>query len=114
MALRVRRIYEPASAEDGVRVLVDRIWPRGVSKEMARVDLWLKEAAPSTALRQWFAHDPAKWEEFVRRYHAELRGRADEVKQIRGLARKGRVTLLYAARDEEHNNAVALAAFCRS
>jgi uncharacterized protein YeaO (DUF488 family) len=110
--LRIKRIYEPASRDDGQRVLVDRVWPRGVTKEAAALDLWLKEIAPSTALRKWFGHDPARWVEFRRRYGAELDANA-AVKQLRELMRKGRVTLLYSARDAEHNQAVALMDYLR-
>jgi len=106
--LTIKRIYEPAAPDDGWRVLVDRVWPRGVSRERAKIDEWLKEIAPSTALRKWFGHDPAKWAEFSRRYARELKQHADAVKALRDRGRKGRVTLLYGARDEEHNNAVAL------
>jgi len=105
----VKRVYEPPAAEDGQRVLVDRIWPRGVSKEHAALALWLKEIAPSDALRKWFGHEPARWGEFQKRYGAELDGNGDAVAQLRGLLSKGKVTLLYGAHDETHNNAVALA-----
>lgn len=105
--IRVKRVYEPAAPADGFRVLVDRVWPRGVKKEELEADLWLKEVAPSTALRKWFGHDPARWEEFKRRYFAELDEKPDVVGRITGGA-KGRVTLLFSARDEEHNQAVAL------
>lgn len=108
MAIRVRRIYEPASDDDGYRVLVDHIWPRGVSKERARLDEWLKEVAPTSRLRRWFGHDPERWEEFKRRYSAELAGRSDTLRRLREKAGRGNVTLLFAARDEHHNNAVAL------
>lgn len=111
MNLRLKRVYEHPSDDDGQRVLVDRIWPRGLSKEKAAVDLWLKEIAPSTALRRWFGHDPKKWDEFRRRYRAELEERADAVETLRRLAAKGRVTLLFGAKDETHNQAVALKAF---
>jgi uncharacterized protein YeaO (DUF488 family) len=107
--LRVKRIYEPAASEDGYRVLVDRIWPRGVKKSDAAVDLWLKEIAPSTELRRWFGHDPAKWARFRTRYEAELKPRGEALAMLRSKARRGNVTLLYAAHDLEHNNAVALA-----
>ena len=106
--VRVRRIYSPASPQDGFRILVDRIWPRGVSKEDASIELWLKEIAPSDILRKWFAHDPAKWAEFLARYHRELEQKQEALAEIKHAARKGPVTLLYGARDEEHNNAVAL------
>jgi len=108
MAIRIKRIYQPATAEDGVRVLVDRMWPRGLSKERARVDHWFREVSPSAPLRKWFRHDPAKWDGFKRRYFEELDQAADAVAQLRSLANGQTVTLLYAAKDEEHNNAVAL------
>ena len=109
--LRLKRAYEPAAEGDGRRVLVDRIWPRGVSKDEARIDLWLKEVAPSTALRQWFGHKPERWAEFRKRYRHELDNNGDAVAKLRALARRGAVTLLYAARDTEHNQAVVLADF---
>jgi uncharacterized protein YeaO (DUF488 family) len=91
-----------------MRILVDRLWPRGLGKAAAAIDLWIKEVAPSTALRQWFAHDPARWPEFRRRYAAELRGHRGALAALRALARKKTVTLVFAARDEEHNDAVVL------
>jgi uncharacterized protein YeaO (DUF488 family) len=106
--IRTKRIYEPADAGDGFRVLVDRVWPRGVSKAEARIDEWLKEVAPSTALRQWFAHDPAKWAEFKRRYWGELAQQAEPIGLLHEMRSTKGVTLLYGARDEWHNNAVAL------
>jgi uncharacterized protein YeaO (DUF488 family) len=108
MALRVKRAYEPATRGDGTRVLVDRLWPRGLAKDGAHIDLWLREIAPSTALRKWFGHDPAKWKQFRARYFRELDHNTDTVSQLRALARRGAVTLVYSARDEEHNQAVAL------
>ena len=108
MKIVVKRIYEPAAKSDGFRVLVDRLWPRGISKENAKLDLWLPEIGPSTALRQWFNHDPARWTEFQRRYHAELKEQKALVGELRGRAKKGKVTLLYSAKDEAHNQAVAL------
>ena len=105
----LKRAYEAASPDDGQRVLVDRLWPRGVSKEKAAIDLWLKGIAPSTALRQWFGHDPALWEEFQRRYRAELDANGEVVGQLRDVIRKGRTTLVYGAKDEAHNDAVVLA-----
>lgn len=107
---RIKRIYEPRTPDDGVRVLVDRLWPRGISKSRAALDLWLKDAAPSTALREWFDHRPERWAEFQRRYREELRDSA-AIDQLREISRTQRVTLLYAARDEEHNEAAALADF---
>ncbi|WP_134726239.1 DUF488 domain-containing protein [Paracoccus luteus] len=104
----VKRAYEPASDDDGRRVLVDRVWPRGVTREALRIDAWLKDLAPSTALRRWFGHDPAKWDQFRRRYAAELDADGAPVAELRRLWRAGPVTLVYGARDEAHNNAVAL------
>ena len=107
----IKRIYEKPSDADGFRILVDRLWPRGVSKKDAKVDLWLKEIAPGDDLRKWFSHDPEKWDEFRRRYFKELDAVTDRegvLGVIAEHARKGTVTLLYAAKDEDHNNAVAL------
>ncbi|EXL09302.1 DUF488 domain-containing protein [Aquamicrobium defluvii] len=112
-ALAVKRVYEPVAESDGQRVLVDRLWPRGLSKEKAHLDLWLKDIAPSDELRHWFGHDPALWDEFQKRYRAELEGRGEALAALRALTAKGKVTLLFAAHDEEHNNAVALAAYLR-
>ncbi|WP_306534272.1 DUF488 domain-containing protein [Geobacter sp.] len=106
--VRIRRIYDEPAAEDGKRILVDRLWPRGIAKEKARIDEWLKEIAPSDELRKWFGHDPARWDEFRERYRRELEAKAEFLDQLRGLTKKGTVTLLFAAKDEEHNNAVAL------
>lgn len=111
--LRLKRIYEPAAKEDGARVLVDRVWPRGISKEDAALTLWLKEIAPSTTLRKWFGHDPVRWAEFQRRYRAELDANEAAVERLEDCLRSGPVTLLYAARDPEHNQAVALADYLR-
>jgi uncharacterized protein YeaO (DUF488 family) len=112
--LKVKRIYELAAPSDGYRVLVDRLWPRGINKNTARVDLWLKEIAPSSALRKWFAHDPARWTQFRRRYGIELRANPQRVARLKTLLRQHRtVTLLFGARDEQHNQAVALRAFLR-
>lgn len=109
--IQVRRVYDPPEADDGARVLVDRLWPRGISKERAHLDLWLKDIAPSTALREWFNHDPAKWSVFGERYQAELSANPVAVAQIMALIKQGPVTLLYGARDTEHNEAVVLAAW---
>ena len=109
MGVRVKRVYAAREDGDGTRVLVDRLWPRGLSREKAEADLWLKDLAPSHELRRWFGHDPKRWREFRRRYTAELRSRREEVQDLRRRARRGTVTLLYSARDEEHNQAVALA-----
>lgn len=110
----IKRVYEGAGEEDGFRVLVDRLWPRGLSKEKARVDLWFKDTAPSNELRKWFGHDPAKWDEFKKRYLAELRDNGGAVEELRHALRgKKKVTLLYGARDEEHNEAVVLRDFLK-
>lgn len=106
--IRLKRVYEQPTAEDGTRVLVDRLWPRGLTKEKARVDLWLKEIAPSTELRKWFGHDPTKWTEFKRRYRTELKQNKESVAQLKAELKKGPVTLVYGAKDEEHNDAVVL------
>ncbi|HPO18628.1 MAG TPA: DUF488 domain-containing protein [Rubrivivax sp.] len=106
--IKLKRAYEAADASDGTRVLIDRLWPRGVSKRAAALDLRLKDLAPSTALRQWFGHDAARWAEFQQRYAKELHSQADAFEQLRDLARRGTVTLVYAARDEAHNDAVVL------
>ncbi|TPN01828.1 DUF488 domain-containing protein [Mesorhizobium sp. B2-1-3A] len=111
--IAVKRIYEAPDKADGQRVLVDRIWPRGVSKEHAALALWLKEIAPSDELRKWFGHEPARWAEFRERYRVELDGNDEAVAQLRGLLGEGKVTLLYGAHDEAHNNAVALAGYLR-
>ncbi|HYW35014.1 MAG TPA: DUF488 domain-containing protein [Balneolaceae bacterium] len=108
LAVRVKRIYEEASSSDGYRVLVDRIWPRGVSKEEAKLDEWLKEIAPSTKLRKWFNHDPEKFEEFKRRYKKELRDQKKLLDQLAEKAADQPVTLLFGARDEKHNQAIVL------
>lgn len=106
--IRLKRAYLPPSPEDGVRVLVDRLWPRGVRKADAAIDRWTKEVAPSTELRRWFGHDPSRWEEFRHRYRAELSHNTALVNELRTVAKKGRLTLVYAARDELHNEAVML------
>ena len=108
MKIRIKRVYEQADKHDGRRILVDRIWPRGLKKENAKVDLWLKEIAPSTALRKWFGHDPKRWDEFEKRYLAELKDNADSVRVLKNEIDKGDVTLVYGAADEEHNQAVVL------
>lgn len=111
MKLQLKRVYEPPADDDGLRVLVDRLWPRGLTKENAAVDLWLKEIAPSPGLRKWFGHDPRKWAEFQRRYRAELNERGEEIDVLRKRGGRGRVTLLYGAKDEVHNQAVVLKVF---
>lgn len=107
--IRVKRIYDPPDGNDGARVLVDRLWPRGVRKEAAKLRLWLKDIAPSADLRRWFGHDPARFAEFSRRYRAELSANKDAVGRLDDLVKAGRVTLLYAAHDTEHNDARVLA-----
>lgn len=113
MDLRIKRVYEPAADDDGFRVLVDRIWPRGMTRERAGVDLWLKEAAPSHELRKWFGHEPTKWDGFKRRYFAELAGKRDEIMAKLTPGDVDTVTLVYSARDAERNQAVALREFLR-
>ncbi|GAN96625.1 hypothetical protein Geu3261_0086_012 [Komagataeibacter europaeus NBRC 3261] len=108
--IHVRRVYDPPEPDDGSRVLVDRLWPRGVSRQRADLTIWLKDIAPSTALRQWFGHDPARWDGFRERYIAELQANPQPVRQLLDMARAGPVTLLYGARDTQHNEAVVLAA----
>lgn len=108
----LKRIYEKAQPSDGYRVLVDRLWPRGISKEKAGFDLWLKEIAPSNELRKWFGHDPLKWEEFQKQYYSELKAKSELVEELNNtIKEKGSVTLLYSAFDEQHNNAVVLKNF---
>jgi uncharacterized protein YeaO (DUF488 family) len=113
MSVETKRVYEPASAEDGYRVLIDRLWPRGLSKANVRVDEWARGLAPSDELRRWFAHQPERFDEFRRRYTEELRGHVTEVRELRRRARGARVTLVYAARDSEHSNAAVLAQVLR-
>ena len=110
--LALKRVYEPASPGDGGRILTDRLWPRGLSKEKAKVDVWAKEAAPSNDLRKWFGHDPEKWVEFKKRYAAELKANPEGVSELRdSIKGHAKVTLVYGARDEEHNEAVVLRDF---
>ena len=106
--IRTKRAYELATEADGARILIDHLWPRGIKKENLRVNAWLKSVSPSTQLRKWFGHDPAKWREFQRRYFAELDEKPDAWRPLTEAARKGDLTLVYGARDTEHNNAVAL------
>ena len=110
----IKRAYDPPSQGDGFRVLVDRIWPRGVKREDANIDLWLKDVAPSTELRKWFGHDPAKWQGFENRYRAELANTRGFDELLAVVRQHKRVTLVFAARDAEHNNAVVLQALCQS
>jgi uncharacterized protein YeaO (DUF488 family) len=109
--IKLKRVYESPSPKDGLRVLVERLWPRGLTKERAAVDLWLKDVAPSPELRKWFGHDPARWEQFQERYRQELREKQDAVQLLRQKGKEGTVTLVYAARDEDHNGALALKRF---
>ena len=111
--LKLKRAYEPGTPADGTRILVERLWPRGLSKKTLHVDAWLKDAGPSTGLRQWFSHDPAKWPAFRTRYFRELDSRPDAWRPIVTAARRGAVTLVYSSRDTEHNNAVALEEYLR-
>jgi uncharacterized protein YeaO (DUF488 family) len=113
MDVRLKRAYEPASAEDGYRVLVDRLWPRGVSKEQAKLDEWDQELAPSRQLREWFGHEPDRFPEFRRRYIDELRANRARLRELRTRARTGTLTLVYSAHDSEHNDAVVLAEVLR-
>jgi uncharacterized protein YeaO (DUF488 family) len=111
MQFRTKRVYEELSADDGFRVLVDRLWPRGLKKEAAHIDLWLRDIAPSDALRKWFGHEPARWSEFKRRYFAELAKHPDTVRELKAQAKQSgqrKVTLLFAAKDPDHNNAAVL------
>lgn len=111
--IRLKRAYEPAAPSDGYRVLIDRLWPRGVSRERARLDEWDQELPPSKRLREWFRHEPGRFEEFRRRYIEELRGQRSRLSELRRRARRGTLTLVYAARDTEHNDAVVLAQVLR-
>ncbi len=112
--IKLKRVYDKYSSEDGFRILVDRLWPRGVSKEKAHIDLWLKEIAPSDELRKWFSHDPERWEEFAKRYFRELKDHSDVVRELKDILRKNRtVTFVYSAKDKERNNAITLNEFLR-
>ncbi len=108
MKIKTKRVYEKSENEDGYRILVDRLWPRGLTKEKANVDLWLKEIAPSTELRKWFGHEPAKWNDFKKKYVAELKENIEPVSVLKEKMKKRTVTLLYGAKDEEHNEALVL------
>jgi uncharacterized protein YeaO (DUF488 family) len=114
MCFTVKRVYEPPNSTDGLRVLVDRLWPRGLSKSKADISLWFKDLAPSSELRRWFDHDRARWEDFKHRYFDELQGKAPEIDVLRDLCARGTVTLLYSAHDAEFNNAVALAEYLQA
>ena len=113
MDIRLKRAYDPAASSDGYRVLIDSLWPRGVSRERAKLDEWERNLPPSTRLRQWFGHEPGRFEEFRRRYIEELRGQRPRLTELRRRARNGRLTLVYSARDTEHNDAVVLAEILR-
>ncbi len=106
--IKLKRAYEPPAPDDGTRVLIDRLWPRGVKKADAAINEWMKEIAPSTGLRKWFGHDPARWQEFRRRYQSEIRQHPEEFDRLRTLAEHGRITLVFSAHDEAHNDAVVL------
>ncbi|MBS0653020.1 MAG: DUF488 domain-containing protein [Verrucomicrobia bacterium] len=108
MKINLKRVYEPVSKQDGIRILVERLWPRGLKKENLKMDLWLKEVAPSTELRKWFSHDPAKWVRFQKKYVEELNEDTEALELIVNALKKGTVTLLYSSKDVEHNNAVCL------
>lgn len=112
--IKLKRAYEPPEKEDGFRVLVDRVWPRGLKREALALDLWLKEIAPSTQLRKWFGHDPAKWPDFCERYQAELKEKKEAVDLLKEKRASGTLTLVFSARDTEHNNAVALRKYLES
>jgi uncharacterized protein YeaO (DUF488 family) len=113
MAVRIKRVYEPAAKTDGYRILIDRLWPRGLSKERAQVDKWLQEVAPSTELRKWFNHEPEKWEAFRKKYHAELTRSTAFAELQQDIHNHKTITLLFGARDEQHNDAVALEQFLK-
>jgi uncharacterized protein YeaO (DUF488 family) len=108
MSIRIKRIYDPPSPQDGFRILVDRLWPRGLSKEKAKVDLWLREISPSNELRKWYGHDPEKWGEFKRRYYEEIGSQQEPLELLLKKAKQGTITLLYGSKEEKLNNAVAL------
>ncbi len=108
MTVRIKRVYNKPSVDDGKRILIDRLWPRGLTKDKAKVDLWLKQISPSAELRQWFGHDPNKWHEFQKRYIRELDANAENVETLRELVKAGPVTLVYGAKDEQHNDALVL------
>ncbi len=112
--IKLKRVYEKPARSDGIRVLVERLWPRGLRKEDVHIDQWMKEIAPSTELRKWFGHDPARWEEFEHRYTTELREHSEELARLRRLARGAILTLVYTARDETHNSAVVLVRVLRA
>jgi uncharacterized protein YeaO (DUF488 family) len=106
--IQIKRVYDDPSKDDGYRVLVDRLWPRGIKKEEAHLDQWMKEIAPTVELREWFGHDPSKWDEFQKRYRAEIEKHPDDIAELQKKAKDGNLTLVFAAKDVEHNNAVVL------
>jgi len=108
MKLKIKRVYDKPAEEDGTRILVDRLWPRGLTKQKAKVDVWLKDIAPSTELRKWFAHDPEKWKEFIKKYKKELHENKEQAAILKEYLRQGTVTLVYGARDELHNEALVI------
>jgi uncharacterized protein YeaO (DUF488 family) len=108
VCVKLKRAYEPAARGDGTRILIDRLWPRGVTKKAAAIDEWMKEISPSTTLRKWFGHEPSRWREFRRRYTREVHGNPDQLRRLRALAREGTITLVFSARDELHNDAMVL------
>ena len=108
MTIDLKRAYDPPAKSDGRRILVDRVWPRGIAKDVLQIDAWLKALAPSTELRKWFGHDPAKWDEFKKRYDRELEQRSEALEELLETARAGHITLVFSAKDTKHNNAVAL------
>ena len=108
MKLKIKRVYDKPAEEDGTRILVDRLWPRGLTKQKAKVDVWLKDIAPSTELRKWFAHDPEKWKEFIKKYKKELHENKEQAAILKEYLRQGTVTLVYGARDEVHNEALVI------
>jgi uncharacterized protein YeaO (DUF488 family) len=114
MMIRLKRAYDPPKRSDGFRVLVDRLWPRGISKSSGRIDLWLKEIAPSGQLRNWFSHDPDRWNTFRKKYFRELQKNPEPIQRLRKLSRERTVTLVFGAKDERHNNAVALKEYLES
>lgn len=106
--IKIKRIYDPVADDDGKRILVDRLWPRGIKKENAKIDEWLKDIAPSNELRKWFSHDPSKWQEFRKRYRSELKKNSSLIERLATESKRGTITLLFTAKDKEHNNAVVL------
>ena len=108
MKIKIKRVYEKPDKEDGLRILVDRLWPRGLTKQKAKVDLWLKDIAPSTELRKWFAHDPGKWKDFIKKYKQELHEKGEQAAILKEYLKQGPVTLVYGARDEVHNEALVI------